>query len=106
MCWWCTSTSSSPSSTASVNGIVDCRNSVSEILILDELGDPFANASLDLNFGSGFHKATTDANGRIGLSSPVGTLVKVRVSNIHEMAAGDGTTTPSGHHFMLRATAP
>lgn len=106
MCWWCTDRSTDPNNTAPVHSVAQCDHSVSEILILDELGDPFANTAVECNFGAGFTAASTDASGRICLSSPVGTVVDVRVPNVHEMAAGDGTTTPSGQHFTLRTSGP
>lgn len=103
MCFCCAADPAPPVGPGPVLSGAACAHSVSEILLVDELGVGLDTVVVgcDMGDGGGFRNATTDANGRICFSVAVGTTVTVRVDDVHEAAAGDATATTSGTHFAL-----
>ena len=107
MCDGCNcSCPSPPSSSSAGNPVAPCANSNSEILVLDEIGLPFANTRVNITVSGRAHTATTDAQGKICLRLAPGTAVRVELSNTHESRSGDSTTTPSGRHFSAGGRGP
>jgi hypothetical protein len=87
--------------------VAACALSASEILIVDEIGLPLANVSVNVRpSGGGMFSTMTGADGRICLNLPPGTNVEVEVPETHEGRAGDSVSTPSGQHFAAGGTGP
>ncbi len=106
MCWWCTNNSAPPSSSGSTTGVTGCAHSGSEVLLMDELGEPLAGVAVQCDVGAGWAGTTTDATGRICFADPPGLAVKIKAPELHEAAPGSGVTTASGKHIALGGTAP
>ena len=104
MCFCCPTPPAPPGNPGAVLSGAQCVHSVSEIRIIDEVGLGLPNTAIecDFNDGAGFVSATTDQEGRVCLSKPIGTQVTVRVQDVHETKAGEAQTTPSGTHFRWR----
>jgi hypothetical protein len=83
-----------------------CPLAQSSILIIDELGIPLANATVQVTQGGATSPGTTDANGFLCFSSPPGTALQIQVDEIHEIGPGDSTSTASGQHFSANGTGP
>lgn len=107
MCDIFSSPPASPSSGAPVRfPTMGCSRSVSEILILDEIGLPLRGVAVKLTIAGVERRLTTNGDGFLCLSDPVGTAGQVKVGAIHETRAGDATTTLSGAHFGCGASGP
>ena len=103
MCFCCQVDTSDPSSKAPVLSGADCAHSVSEIRLIDETGLGLANVRVKCDFGDGPVETSTDDQGRICLSAPIGTTVVVTALDVHEMKPGEAQSTKSGDHFAWRA---
>ncbi len=84
-----------------------CPGSLSAIQLVDELGSPLANVTVRvLQTGATPQQMTTDGSGILCLNVPPGTTLDVEIPNIHEVRAGDSTTTGSGRHFRTASGGP
>lgn len=80
--------------------VVVCPTPDSAITLLDEIGLPFKNLSVQVSIGGAPAKAmSTDGDGKISFTKPPGTAVEVTMTDTHETRPGDSTSTPSGQHF-------
>ena len=108
MCLPGCSRSSPPASTSPAAPVmVACGSASSEVQVIDEIGLPFANQAVTVTLpDSRTANGSTLADGRICLSVPPGSNVRVALAETHEAGPGDSTTTPSGHHFTTNGTGP
>jgi len=87
-------------------GVLPCAHAQSAIWIVDELGLPLANTSLQVMIGGATSAMTTDANGILCFTNPPGTAVQTQIANAHQTAVGDSSVTSSGHHFVANGAGP
>jgi hypothetical protein len=108
MCQCGTKKPNQPNGNAQVgNPIGVCPGKQSAVILMDELGLPIANKSVQVRLGGGAPQSlTTDSNGRICFMDAPGTTIEITVTDTHESKAGESTTTPSGHHFRYQGTGP
>jgi hypothetical protein len=86
---------------------VQCGGSnASAILLIDELGLPITNTAVRVTIGGVSSNTTSDASGRVCFTQPPGTMVQVRLDDMHEAQPGESTTTSSGHHFRANGNGP
>jgi hypothetical protein len=89
------------------NAVAVCPGFQSSILVIDELGLPMQNTSVQIAIAGGAPQSfVTDAQGRVCFHHPPGTAVEVKLSDTHESQPGQSTTTPSGRHFGHLAPGP
>ena len=79
----------------------------SEIVLIDELGQPLANVMIKVTSDDSTEIETdTDDDGRAVLSFAPGTACEVEIENVHEVEPGESTKTPSGQHFGAGKDGP
>ncbi len=82
------------------SSVAVCPGFQSSILVIDELGLPMQNTSVEIALGGGApQRFVTDSQGRVCFHQPPGTPAEVKLDQTHETRSGQSTTTASGRHF-------
>ena len=103
----CNKSSPPSGSVASAAVATTCPTSSSQIQLIDEIGLPFANQAVTVTLPDGrAGNGNTLADGRLCLSAPPGTSVRIQLANTHEGQPSESTTTPSGRHFLMNGIGP